>query len=317
MDPLSDVLSLLKLRTSVYGGFHAGGAWCLEFGPHEGAKFHAAVSGECWLAVEGISEPFHVQAGDCLLLPRGRAFRVASDLTLPPTDPSELLSGANGGITLNGGGDFFSVSGYFHLVGNQASILLGLLPPVVHIRRDSDKDLLRWCLELLRQELQKPQPGGTLVAQHVASLLLLQVLRLYLAQANATDVGWLFALTDKQMSAALQAMHDDPARAWTLQSLATCVGSSISRYRGHLRDDLPHALAHADGRRSTRHLQRASCGYRGISWLQLGKFLQYCLSTSRWRFAPAVWSFNTLQPSTGWYSHDELTLFRRRTARPG
>ena len=236
MDPLSDVLSLLKLRTSVYGGFHAGGAWCLEFGPHEGAKFHAAVSGECWLAVEGISEPFHVQAGDCLLLPRGRAFRVASDLTLPPTDPSELLSGANGGITLNGGGDFFSVSGYFHLVGNQASILLGLLPPVVHIRRDSDKDLLRWCLELLRQELQKPQPGGTLVAQHVASLLLLQVLRLYLEQANATDVGWLFALTDKQMSAALQAMHDDPARAWTLQSLATCVGMSRTAFALRFRD---------------------------------------------------------------------------------
>ena len=236
MDPLSDVLSLLKLRTSVYDGFHAGGAWCLEFSPHEGAKFHAAVSGECWLAVEGISEPFHVQAGDCLLLPRGRAFRVASDLTLPPTDPSELLSGANGGITLNGGGDFFSVSGYFHLVGNQASILLGLLPPVVHIRRDSDKDLLRWCLELLRQELQKPQPGGTLVAQHVASLLLLQVLRLYLAQANATDVGWLFALTDKQMSAALQAMHDDPARAWTLQSLATCVGMSRTAFALRFRD---------------------------------------------------------------------------------
>jgi acyl-coenzyme A thioesterase PaaI-like protein len=29
-------------------------------------------------------------------------------------------------------------------------------------------------------------------------------------------VGWLFALADKQMSAAIHSMHDDPAHGWTI-----------------------------------------------------------------------------------------------------
>jgi hypothetical protein len=34
-DPLSDVLSLLKLRSYMSGGFDAGGDWSIEFGEHE------------------------------------------------------------------------------------------------------------------------------------------------------------------------------------------------------------------------------------------------------------------------------------------
>jgi AraC-like DNA-binding protein len=38
----------------------------------------------------------------------------------------------------------------------------------------------------------------------------------------------LFALADKQMSAAMNAMHDDPAHRWTLQELAGRAGMSRS-----------------------------------------------------------------------------------------
>ncbi|MBO2012952.1 cupin domain-containing protein [Hymenobacter negativus] len=65
MDALSDVLALLKIRSYLYGGFAAGGEWCLSFGPHLGSlKFYAVVKGACWLAVEGVAEPLWVQAGE-------------------------------------------------------------------------------------------------------------------------------------------------------------------------------------------------------------------------------------------------------------
>jgi hypothetical protein len=51
LDPLSDVLSQLKLRSYVSGGFDASGDWAVQFGPHDGIKFHAVVVGECWVAV--------------------------------------------------------------------------------------------------------------------------------------------------------------------------------------------------------------------------------------------------------------------------
>jgi hypothetical protein len=66
MDPLSDVLSLVKLRSYVSGGFDASGDWAAQFGPHDGIKFHAVVTGECFLLARG----------------KGKAFRIASDMAI-------------------------------------------------------------------------------------------------------------------------------------------------------------------------------------------------------------------------------------------
>ena len=44
-------------------------------------------------------------------------------------------------------------------------------------------------------------------------MMLVQALRLHLAEGSNGGVGWLFALADKQMGAAINAMHDDPAIA--------------------------------------------------------------------------------------------------------
>jgi AraC-like DNA-binding protein len=232
MDPLSDVLSLLKLRGYKCGGLDVGGELSLQFGPHEGIKCYALVSGQCWLSVDGVPEAVRLQAGDCFLLPRGRPFRLASDLSLTPVDALTFFtSGRNGGIaSYKGGGDCFMVGGHFALTGSQAGILLGALPPIVHIRKESDKAALRWSLERMMQELRDPQPGGFLVAQQLAYTMLVQALRLHLAEGLRGGVGWLFALADRQMSAAIGAIHDDPGHAWTLQTLAQRAGMSRSTF---------------------------------------------------------------------------------------
>jgi uncharacterized cupin superfamily protein len=76
MDPLSDVLSLLKPRSYVSAGFDAGGDWSIQF-PDQNRliKCYAVISGACWLSVEGVAEAVHLKAGDCFVLPSGRAFR--------------------------------------------------------------------------------------------------------------------------------------------------------------------------------------------------------------------------------------------------
>ena len=221
------------------GGFDVGGDWSLQFPQHEGIKCYAVVSGQCWLAVEGVAEAVHLKAGDCFLLPLGRPFRLASDLALPPVDFRSMYKRPlNGGIAIwNGGGDVSGVGGYFGLEGKHAGILLGMLPPIVHIKKEADKLALRWSIERMMQELREPQPGSFLVLQHLAHMMLVQALRAHLAEGLSGGVGWLFALADQQMSVAIHAMHDDPAHPWTLQELAERVGMSRSGFAAEIQGD--------------------------------------------------------------------------------
>jgi AraC-like DNA-binding protein len=229
MDPLSEMLSLLRVRSYMSGGFDAGGDWSLHFDRHEGIKFYAVVSGECWLSVDGVPDPVRVKSGDCFLLPRGHAFRMTSDMSIAPLDAATFFATAqNGRINLyNGGGQFFSVCGNFALAGDHAEILLGVLPPIVHIYKESDREKMRWYVDQMMQELREPRPGNALVIEHLAHMILVQALRLHMTDGPKGGAGWLFALADKQVSVAIKRMHDDPARRWTVQSLAE--SSAMSR----------------------------------------------------------------------------------------
>jgi AraC-like DNA-binding protein len=230
MDPLSDVISLLEPKSYRVGGFDAGGEWSIRFGAHDGIKCYAVMSGESWLAVEGLSEPVLLKAGDCFLLPRGWPFRVASDLAIPPDDWQYHFSDPRNGtlVKLNGGGRVTVLGGHFRLTGPQAEMLLGMLPPIVRLRSETDRETLRWAFDRMQQELTDPKPGSVLIAQQLTYMILVQALRLHLDKGKG--VGWLFALSDQHVGAAIAAMHREPARRWTVEALAAEVGMSRSSF---------------------------------------------------------------------------------------
>jgi AraC-like DNA-binding protein len=105
-----------------------------------------------------------------------------------------------------------------------------MLPPIVHIKKESDKAALRWSIERMMHELREPQPGSFLVLQHLAQMMLVQALRAHLAEGSSGGVGWLFALADEQIGPAINAIHGDPAHRWTLQELAGQIGMSRSGF---------------------------------------------------------------------------------------
>jgi AraC-like DNA-binding protein len=231
MDPLSDVLSLLKPRGYVSGGFDIAGV-SLAFSRHAGIKCYALSSGACWLVVEDVTEPVRLTSGDCFLLPRGRPFVLTTELKLKPVDALAFRAAkSNGEVPSRKGSEpCFLVGSHFSFSGNQADILLGVLPPVVHIRSESDKAAMRWSMERMMQELREPRAGSSLIAQQLAYTMLVQALRLHLAEGLRGGVGWLFALADPQMLGAITAIHDEPARSWTVQALAARAGMSRSTF---------------------------------------------------------------------------------------
>ncbi len=230
MDPLSEVLAVLKPQSLSSGGFPVPGDLAIHFPKHQGIKCYAMLAGACWLVVDGVAEPVRLEAGDCFVLPRGLPFRLTTDLSLEPVHYAlawDRLRQVNDAPEITEGMRYIA-GGFFGFTGSHAEMLLHSLPPVVHIRRESDKIAMRWSLERLREELHDPQPGGSLIAQQLAYMMLIQALRLYLADATIAGPGWLSALSDRHMSIAITSMHSDPGFPWTLQSLAERVGMSRS-----------------------------------------------------------------------------------------
>lgn len=241
MDPLSDVISLLKPRSYVSSGVEAGGEWSLQF-PHQNKllKCYAVVSGECWLAVDGVPDAINLQKGDCFVLPSGRPFRLASDMSLPSEPSSNYFPPPRPGtvVKVNGGGDFFIVGSRFGVSGGHADLIMGMLPPIVHIHHETEQAALRWSVERMMKELHDPEPGGFLIAQHLAHMMLVQALRLHMAEGVMNDGGWLVGVADKQLGPAINAIHADPAHRWTLQSLAECACMSRSAFAQKFRETI-------------------------------------------------------------------------------
>ncbi len=230
MDPLSDVLSLLKPQSYAAGGVEVAAGQAIQWPEHKGIKCYAVVSGQCWLSVQGIPDAVLLTAGECYLLPPGAPFSLATDQSLTPVDYRAFLSAQAQTSELPNDqvGGCYLVGGHFVLTGGHANILLGSLPPIVHIRKESEKEAMRWSLERMKQEVRDPQPGGSLITQQLACMMLVQALRLHLADNEKAGVGWLFALADQQLSAAIARMHDNPGHPWSLQKLAEHAGMSRS-----------------------------------------------------------------------------------------
>jgi hypothetical protein len=151
MDPLSEVLSLLSPQGSIFAGLKCGDDWALHFPPYDEIKFNAIVEGQCWLTVEGAEQPVLLETGDCFLLPRGRAFSLASDLAQRGAEVTCRRTADR--IFRYGSADAFYLIGGRFAFGDEASLLFDDLPPVAIVKRDSDEaSVLRWTLHRLAHE---------------------------------------------------------------------------------------------------------------------------------------------------------------------
>ena len=232
MDPLSDVLSLLNARGVLSVRLEAGGEWCIQFPDYESVRFGTLAVGTCWLEVEGMEQAIRLQTGDCYLLTDGRPYRLGSDLAVQAADMYEVYAQVINRVVRYGEcPDVTVIGGRFSLDAANASFLLECLPPVIHIRAGSDQaEVLRWVLERLAAEQLADAAGAASMVTDLAHMMLVQTLRAYLASGSQLLPGWLAALSDAKIGAALGLMHAAPVRRWMLDELARSVGMSRSAF---------------------------------------------------------------------------------------
>lgn len=227
MDPLSRLLILLNPRTYNCGGLDLGAASAIHFPQHDGLKCYAVNSGEVWLSVDGVPDRVHLRAGECFLLPRGRPFCLAGRPDRALAASSEVEAVQCGTIATYGeGGQCLIVGAHYAFTTMQAVMLLDLLPPIVHLQNSVETVALCWTLQRMSEELLHPQPGGVVIAHSLARMVLVQALRLHMADNARNRSGGLSALSDAQMSRAIACMQQEPALDWTVEKLANQAGMS-------------------------------------------------------------------------------------------
>ena len=218
-DPLVDVLSLVGTTSHLSAGLIAGGEWAVSFDPPPAVKFNAVRRGSCLLLADGSAYP--LRPGDCFLLTRPLPFVLASGPEVTPVPARPLFRAAVDGVARAGtGDDVLIIGGRFGFGERAGDLLLDALPSVVHVPGDTPAAAtVRWALDQIDAELRDHPPGAALVAEHLALVMLIHLLRRHLAVA-APAGGWLAGLADPVVGPALRAMHARPAHSWTVAELA-------------------------------------------------------------------------------------------------
>ena len=228
VDPLSDILTLLRPRRQAAGIVNFGGDWEIRFPRDHGIRCYAIGRGEAWIEVEGAGAAVHLVRDDCVVLASGNAFRMGSASKtefILPSDPT--LFSRDGISTLNGGGACVLIGGHFLLDTTQEDLLSSALPPLIVVRDPGQRDALGSALKGLWFELEEPQPGGRLVIEHLNHMMLIFALRLCVSSDAYRPTGWLSALADKRIARALASIHTAPEKPWALRTLAA--EASMSR----------------------------------------------------------------------------------------
>jgi AraC-like DNA-binding protein len=243
VDPLSEVLAMLDVRMVQPSRLEAGGRWALRSPGNQHLNLGAVLAGQCWLTAEG-SEPIHLRAGDCYLLNSSRPYQAGSDLETEPADGVAVFTGIwPDTVYYNTSRDdpdrCIVVGGAVSLNDTGGALLLHSLPPCVRIPADTHRArVLQPILQLLRDETSSQSPGSAAMTVQLTQILFVQALRTLLIPGDRPGggvSGWLWALGDDCIGAALTLIHKEPARRWTVAELAVAVGMSRSAFAQRFR----------------------------------------------------------------------------------
>jgi AraC-like DNA-binding protein len=231
MDVLSDTITVMRTGRPHSALAERSGRWAVRHPAFAGAGFHVVMQGSVQLIPEG-GPPVALGPGDIAFLPHGSAHALSdgSPGQLPDPPPTPLTDLRD--EALPGGSVVMLCGGYF-LDGTRPHPLLRELPPVVRLpARIGQHAPLRALVDLLGTELNRRAPGMDAIVSALLDALLTHMVRSCLEEAASRHpaAGWSAALTDPATAAALNRMHADPARRWTVAELAAIAGLSRSAF---------------------------------------------------------------------------------------
>lgn len=227
-DPLSQIITLLRPRAVFSKIISGAGQWGVRYSAFDQPSFCTVLEGTCLLRVDG-QEAITLEAGDFVLMPATPGFTISGfesvtperiDPKMTPSPTGEVRHGKRGGRP-----DVRMLGGHFLFDSPDASLLVSLLPVLLHVR---GIDSLSVLVRLVRDESMAQRPGREHVLGRLVEVMLVEGLRS--GTEEHAPAGLLRGLADTKLAAAMRFMHNDPARSWTVEELAKKAALSRSAF---------------------------------------------------------------------------------------
>jgi len=253
-EPLTEALERLRLEGAIFLRAEYTERWALgdQGGPlfaammHPGAQrlilFHVVASGRCFVSCAD-GERYWANAGEVIVLPYGDVFlmggvepvepvSIMSVVPPPPWTEMPIVRYGEGGPRTD------VVCGCLYSKDLLFDPALKAFPPVFVVRPTAGP-ARAWFDASVAYALEASSGQGRgLPSTKLPELLIIEVLRLHLANAPAADRGWFAALRDPVLAPAMKAIHMAPERKWTVADLATETAASRSLLDGRFREVL-------------------------------------------------------------------------------
>ena len=226
MEVLSEILRSLHVSGSVYFSDVIDAPWSKRFADDERASFHLIRSGQCWLVTEDCIE--RVGPGDLVFAGPGQVHTLTSEhprRARESFDDSTLL-----------------LSGYCEFDHLFRHPLLAALPKLAVVGAEDllEHGWLRSTLEQLSREYTSQTPGSEVVVDKLTEVLIVELIRVNFGRAEQS--GFMRAIYDKRLSAALGLMHESPAKSWTINELARNVGLSRAAFARRFKERIGQTM---------------------------------------------------------------------------
>lgn len=206
-DRLAALLQRFELRSQLVRGGMLHGELAIE--PHDGAG-HLHLLGRGTLRLTGpqrhrrlLDEP------SLVFLPRPQRHWLAAT----SAEGAELVTAS------------------IHFGTGDENPLLGSLPALLSVPMAQLPGLAS-TQQLLLAEALAHRCGHAAVVDRLVEVLVIQLLRHAMAE-RLVDAGVMAGLADARLARAISAVHAEPARAWTLESMAAVAGMSRARFAAH------------------------------------------------------------------------------------
>jgi AraC-like DNA-binding protein len=258
MDVLSEVLKVVKLQGAIFYNGEFSSPWSVcspasgkvapYFSPGAGHViiYHLLTEGHASARLLD-GERIALDAGDLVIFPHGDAHVIENGSPTKTVDlTTELDRIVAHGLKLSrlgGSGEVTKfVCGFMACDPGLSQVFLGGLPRVfkVNIRSNPSGRWLENSIRFSVNEADASRAGGEAVLTKLSEVLFVETLRAYIEHLPAGQTGWLAGARDAEVGRSLALMHRNPARPWTIASLAKEAGLSRSvlaeRFRRYLNE---------------------------------------------------------------------------------